>query len=124
MKYLTITKHTINNGDPFFHLSAPEHFKKSFRFNMVAEKLLAHLNGEIDAVIHNGNEYFINMSCFRSSWDTPVYLVTKNDDPRPIGFFYAVKTEYIDPPVWKFDDGLIIKYDGYVEKYGYIVEEA
>lgn len=121
MKYLTIKKCSVNGRDPFFHLAAPEIFKKSFRRNMVAKKFLAHLNGEIDTVIHNGDEYFMNKSYFRSCWDTPVYLVTKNDDPRPIGFFYLVKTDYINN--WVFEDGLIIKYDNYVEKYGYTVKQ-
>lgn len=119
MKYLTIKKCYINDRDPYFHLSAPEIFKKSFRRNMVAKKLLAHLNGEIDEVIHNGDAYFMNKSYFRSSWDTPVYLVTKNDDPRPIGFFYLIKTKYINR--WAFEASMIIKYDDYVEKYGYTI---
>lgn len=121
MKHLTIVKCRINNGEPFFWLSAPEIFKKSFRRNMVAKKLLAHLNGEIDTVTHNGDEYFMNKSYFKSCWDTPVYLVTKNDDPRPIGFFYNVKTKYINE--WRFEDGLIIKCDENVEKYGYVIKE-
>ena len=121
MKCLTIAKCRINDGEPFYHLSAPEIFKKSFRRNMVAKKLLAHLNGEIDTVIHNGDTYFMNKSYFSSCWDTPVYLVTRNDDPRPIGFFYAVKTEHaID---WRFEDGLIVKHDENVEKYGYIIKD-
>lgn len=117
MKYLTITKCRINDGDPYFHLCTPEIFKKSFRRNMVAKKLLDHLNGEIDDITHNGDVYFMNKSYFKSWCDTPVYLVTKNDDPRPVGFFYAVKTKYATD--WRFEDSLIIKYDDYVEKYGY-----
>lgn len=121
MKHLTIEKCRVNDEKPFFWLSAPDIFKKSFRRNMVAKKLLAYLNGELETVAHNGDVYFMNKSYFTSCWGTPVYLVTKNDDARPVGFFYAVKTKYATD--WRFEDSLIVKYDENVEKYGYIIKD-